>query len=88
MPVRRFRSVADMEQPHWREPGDPELFKAIEALWATGARTVAHRFPPGVYRHRTIESLNALTEQWAQSNFEAFQASRASRVIDRRRQPD
>lgn len=84
MPVRRFRSVADMEQPRWREPGDPELFKAIEVLWSTGARVVGHRFPPGVYRHRTIEDLDALTEVWAQANFRAFQALRTSRVLDRR----
>lgn len=87
MPVRRFRSVADMEQPHWREPGDPELFKAIAALWTTGARTVGLRFPPGVYRHRTIEALNAQTEDWAQANFRAFQASRVS-LQTRRDQPD
>lgn len=84
MPVHRFRSVADMEQPHWREPGDPELFEAIAALWATGARTVGLRFPPGVYRHRTIDDLNAQTEAWAQANFRAFQASRSARVLDRR----
>ena len=76
MPVRRFRSVAEMEQPHWREPGDPELFQVIAALRATGASTVRHRFPPGVYRHRTIESLDAQTEAWAHENLRALHASR------------
>ena len=76
MPVRRFRSVAEMEQPNWREPGDPDLYRAIAALLATGRATVGLRFPPGVYRHRSIESLNALTEEWAQANFRAYHAAR------------
>jgi hypothetical protein len=78
MPIRRFRMVAEMERPLWREPGDPALFKAIAALWAAGAATVGHRFPPGVYRHRSIEDLNALTRQWADANFRAFHAARRS----------
>lgn len=72
MPVYRFRSVEEMERPHWRAPGDPALFRAIASLWATGQRTVAPRFPPGVYRHRSIESANALAEAWAVANFRAF----------------
>jgi hypothetical protein len=76
MPVRRFRSADEMNQPHWREPGDPALFRAIEAVWSFGRRTGAHRFPPGVYKHRTTESLNALTEAWAAANFDAFQRGR------------
>ena len=76
MPVRRFRSVAEMEQPLWREPGDPELLQVIAALWATGASTVRPRFPPGVHRHRSIESLDAQTEAWAQANFRAFHHAR------------
>ena len=78
MPVRKFRSVADMEQPHWREPGDPELFEAMAALWATGTATVPRRFPPGVHRHPTVESLNALTEEWARADFRAFHAARTA----------
>jgi hypothetical protein len=76
MPVRRFRSADEMNQPQWREPGDPALLRAIEAVWSFGGRTGAHRFPPGVYKHRTIESLNALTEVWTAANFAAFQRGR------------
>ena len=81
MPVRRFRSVEEMNQPHWREPGDPELYDAIASLWAFGARTVGHRFPPGVYKHRSIESLNARTEEWADANFRAFHARRGPGAV-------
>jgi len=72
MPVRRFRSAQAMNQPRWREPGEPELLRAIEAVWSFGRRTFARRFPPGVYKHASIESLNAQTEVWAAANFEAF----------------
>jgi len=78
MPVYRFRSAEEMNQPRWREPGDPELARAIAALWSFGQRTGIRRFPPGVFKHRTIESLNALTESWAAANFEAFQRRRAA----------
>ena len=75
MPVRKFHSVEEMED-HWYEPGDPALIEAIRALWDFAARTRQAHFPPGVYKHRTIEDLNAQTERWDQSNFEAFHARR------------
>ena len=74
MPVRRFRSGEEMNQPLWRQPGDPDLYRAIAGVWALGTRTLAPRFPPGVYRHRSIEAANEQTEHWAIENFKAFQA--------------
>ena len=66
MPVRRFRSVEEMNQPRWRKPGDPELYAAIAALWRLGARTGQRRFPPGVHKHRSISDKllgrNAMSE--------------------------
>jgi hypothetical protein len=64
MPVRKFRSVEAMNQPVWRTPGDPALYRAIAALWDTGARTNPRRFPPGVYRYRSIEELDAQVTEW------------------------
>lgn len=78
MPVRRFRSVEEMEQPVWRTPGDPELYRAIAAIWDFGRRTVPRRFPPGVHRHRSIEALNATTDAWRRENFEALKRKRHS----------
>ncbi len=51
MPVQKFRSLQDMEDSLWREPG-PELWRAIASVWRFAARTCPKRFPPGVYRHR------------------------------------
>ena len=76
MPVRRFRSVEEMEQPVWRTPGDPDLYRAIAALWDFGTRTVPRHFPPGVHRHRSIEALNETTDAWQRENLEALRQQR------------
>jgi hypothetical protein len=69
MPVRRFRSVEEMEGPHWYEPGDPALFRALRRVWALHARTLQPRFPPGVYRHPSVDAMNRLQEEWDEANF-------------------
>ena len=68
MPVRKFRSVEEMNQHRWREPGDPELYRAIRYVWELGQRTGQRKFPPGVYAHRTIEDAQAQREVWAAAN--------------------
>jgi hypothetical protein len=82
MPVRRFRNVADMNQPTWRKPGDPALFQSIALLWEAGHRMAEQRFPPGVYRHRSIETMDAKTNEWALANFRAFHAARRTLLPD------
>jgi hypothetical protein len=66
MPVYKFRSVEAMEDPRrkWRSPGDPALDEAIARVWARAAALCAPRFPPGVYRHRSIDAANRLRETW------------------------
>jgi len=81
MPVRRFRSVDAMKaEPRWRPAGTPELWAAVAGVWELGRRTATPRFPPGVYRHSSIESLQALSEQWAEARFREFQQTRARRA--------
>lgn len=63
MPVRKFRSVADMNQPVWRHPGDPDLYRAIAAVWKLGRTTNPRRFSPGVYKYRSIEEMSRAQEQ-------------------------
>ena len=74
MPVKKFRSVEEMEGNTWREPGDPELFRAMKATWQFAQRTLQPRFPPGVYKHRSIEDAEKQREEWERANFEAHQA--------------
>lgn len=70
MPVRKFRSIEEMDGPIWRAPGDPALYRAIAAVWGLGRRTSGLRFPPGVHKRRSIEDLNAATEIWQRENVE------------------
>ena len=74
MPIRKFRSVEEMEGNTWHEPGSPELFRAIKATWDFAERTLRPRFPPGVYKHRSIEDAQKLRDEWERANFEAYQA--------------
>jgi hypothetical protein len=71
VPVRKFRSVEEMERDKWRESGEPALFRAIAAVWAFGRRSRPRRLPPGVYRHRSIADLNAQTERWRAESTES-----------------
>ena len=88
MGVKKFRSVEQMEDTLWHEPGHPALFKAIEAVWDFAERTVGARFPPGVYRHRSIEVAERLREQWDEANFRSYQKRvrpQAQSLADRER---
>ena len=78
MPVRKFRSVEEMEDV-WYEPGSPELMAAIRAAWDLAHRTLQPRFPPGVYKHRSIEDAQKLSDEWDRANFERYQARLARR---------
>jgi hypothetical protein len=73
MGVRKYRSVQEMDGDRWYEPGDPKLYRAIRRVWELGYRTLQPRFPAGVYKHRNLESMNALRESWAEANFLAYQ---------------
>lgn len=64
MPVKKYRDVSEMEGNTWHEPGSPELMAAIKAVWGFAARTTKPRFPPGVYKHRSIEEANTLRRKW------------------------
>ena len=76
MPVRKFRDVSEMPDDHWYEPGDPALFRAIRACWDFAQRTTRPSFPPGVYKHRSIEEAERQRELWEEENFEAFRRRR------------
>jgi hypothetical protein len=76
MPVRRFRSVEAMEGNTWYDRDDPRLFQAIQTTWEFATRVTKPRFPPGVYKHRTVEEAEELREVWEQANFEAFHRRR------------
>ena len=78
MPVRKFRSLEEMQEMEdslWREPG-PELWRAIASVWRFAERTCPKRFPPGVYRHRSIEDVQRQRAVWEEANFRALRERR------------
>ncbi len=74
MPVRKFRSVTEMEGNTWRQPGDPNLYRAIRGTWDFARKTLEPRFPPGVYKHRSIEDADRERQRWEDANFAAYRA--------------
>jgi len=72
MPLRKFRSLQEMEDALWYSPGDPALALAIRRVWDFAARTAPRRFPAGVHKHRSIESAQALRDQWEEKDFRLF----------------
>ena len=63
---------SDLEDSLWREPGTPELWRAIDRVWRFAAQTVPRHFPPGVHKHRSIEDAQRLRDQWEEADFQAF----------------
>ncbi len=63
MPVRKFRSVEEMNQPIWRQAGDPQLYRAMAGVWEVARRTNPRRFPPGVHKFRSIDEVSLAREE-------------------------
>jgi len=64
MPVRKLTEPEQAEELCWLEPGDPRLARRIAAVWQLSRRLAPRRFPPGVYRHRSVEEANRLADEW------------------------
>ena len=76
MPIRKFRSLEEMEDSLWRSPDDPTLSQAIARVWDFADRLTERRFPPGVHKHRSIEAVQQLRELWEEQNFRRFWESK------------
>lgn len=72
MPLRKFRSLQEMEDALWYTPGDPALPAAIRRVWDFAARTAPRHFPAGVHKHRSIEDAQSLRDQWEERDFRLF----------------
>lgn len=63
MPVRKFRSVAEMHQSPLPRL-DPRNLKLVCDLSTTATRLRPLRVPAGVYKHRSIEEAQRLRRSW------------------------
>jgi hypothetical protein len=68
MPIRRFRSVAEMENTVWLDRDDPRLWPTIVSVWDLSARLCPVHFPPGLHKHHSIEEANRQSEEWEAAN--------------------
>jgi hypothetical protein len=64
MPVYKYRSIEEMPDTPWRTPGDPDLYRALASLSEMSRRLHRRRYPAGVYKHRSIEDMNAQRDRW------------------------
>jgi hypothetical protein len=62
MPIYRFRSVEDMPA---RQPlARAGLWRRITELWSLSSRLYVRRFPPGVYKNRTLDEAHRRRLAW------------------------
>ena len=54
-------------------PGSASLVSATRYIWSLPELICPLRFPPGVYKHRSIEEAEVLRKQWQRANVEAQQ---------------
>jgi hypothetical protein len=64
MPVRKLSTLAADDDSLWLDPADPQLIPTIVAVWERSSRLCHPNFPPGVYKHTSIEDANRTTERW------------------------
>jgi hypothetical protein len=60
MAVRKLRRLPDHDESIDLGPDDARL----PGTWSLAARLCPPSFPPGVYKHASVESQNRLTEEW------------------------
>lgn len=82
MPVKKIRSLQEMEDSLWHEPGEPALWRAIRSVWSFAARTCPRRFPSGVYKHRNIEEAQRQREIWEEEDFQELWRRRGIKPED------
>jgi hypothetical protein len=62
--------LPDHDDSVWLAPDDPRLIPTIVAVWERSRRLSPPNFPPGVYKHASIESANRMSERWEREAIE------------------
>ena len=75
MPVRKLSTLPADDDSLWLDRADPQLIQTIVAVWERSRRLCRPHFPPGVYKHASIEAANRTTERW---EHEAIERARAA----------
>ena len=68
MPVKKYRSVEEMEDASWTAPGTAEHSRAIQRVIELVTFFASKkRLPPGVFKFRSVEEASAQREAWDRS---------------------
>ena len=80
MPVRKFRSIEEMneaDRDRWLDCDDPRLAEHIGSFWAEwGGLIPPLDFPKGVHKFRSIEEMNAFRERYEDERIARIRAER------------
>lgn len=64
MPLRKYRSVEEMESPPWGKPLDPRNLRLACDLSAFATRLRRRRFPRGLHKYRSVEEASRRRAEW------------------------
>jgi hypothetical protein len=70
VPIRKLAHLPEHDDSVWLDPNDPTLIPTIVAVWERSRRLSPPCFPPGVYKHASIEAANRMTERWERAAVE------------------
>jgi hypothetical protein len=80
MPIRKLRGLPEYDDGLWLDPADPRLLPTIVAVWERSRRLSPPSFPPGVYKHASIEDANRMTERWEREAIERARGAATPRL--------
>lgn len=93
MPIRKFRSVEEMDKAKsdlWCEPGT-ECFRRIESLWKRSSLLSPRKFPQGVFKFRSLEEAQVDEERLLTEHVRQLQEKRHAsgkiRVVQHPKEP-
>ena len=65
MPLRKYRSVEEMEDTFWIAPGTPSHQCAVRIVMESVSFFASRRrLPQGTFKFRSIEQVSERREQW------------------------
>jgi hypothetical protein len=76
MPVKKYRSVAEMPRVPDCEPLSQECIARITRLWARASAMSPRIYPRGVFKFRSIEEAQAARERVTEENVRRLEQER------------
>jgi hypothetical protein len=71
MPVRKFRSLLEVEPAKRILPGSVEFSRALRSVfWLAATFAPVQKAPPGVHKFRCLEEAQARKKAWARGRDE------------------